>query len=89
MVNLLTGARPRLAGAGLELAAIAAVVIGGTSIMGGEGAIWRSVLGVLLLALIGNGFNILNVDPLYQSIVEGGIIIVAVAVDAWSRRRAI
>jgi ribose transport system permease protein len=76
------------AGTGIELAAIAAVVIGGTSIMGGEGAIWRSVLGILLLALIGNGFNILNVDPLYQSIVEGGIILVAVAVDAWSRRRA-
>ena len=76
------------AGTGIELAAIAAVVVGGTSIMGGEGAIWRSVLGVLLIAMIGNGFNILNVDPLYQSIVEGGIIIVAVAVDAWSRRRA-
>ena len=76
------------AGTGIELAAIAAVVIGGTSIAGGEGAIWRSVLGVLLIALIGNGFNILNVDPLYQRIVEGGIIIIAVAVDAWSRRQA-
>lgn len=71
---------------GIELSAIAAVVIGGTSIWGGEGAIWRTVLGVLLLALIGNGFNILGVDPLYQSIVQGGIILVAVAVDAVTRR---
>jgi ribose transport system permease protein len=73
-------------GTGLELAAIAAIVIGGTSIMGGEGAIWRSVLGVLLIAMIGNGFNILNIDPFYQSIVQGMIIIVAVAIDSWARR---
>lgn len=73
-------------GTGLELAAIAAIVIGGTSIMGGEGAIWRSVLGVLLIAMIGNGFNILNIDPFYQSIVQGTIILVAVAIDAWARR---
>jgi ribose transport system permease protein len=75
------------AGAGLELTAIAAVVIGGTSIMGGEGAIWRTVLGLLILALIGNGFNILNVEPFYQSIVQGGVIVIAVAIDAWGRRR--
>jgi ribose transport system permease protein len=76
------------AGAGLELAAIAAVVIGGASIAGGEGTIWRTVLGVLLLALIGNGFNILAIDPSYQPIVQGLIIIGAVSVDAWSRRKA-
>jgi ribose transport system permease protein len=73
-------------GSDLTLTTIAAVVIGGTSILGGEGAVWRSVLGVLLLALIGNGFNLLNVNPVYQQIVEGGIIVLAVAFDAWSRR---
>ncbi len=73
-------------GSDLTLTVIAAVVIGGTSILGGEGAIWRSVLGVLLLALIGNGFNLLNIDPVYQQIVEGGIIVLAVAFDSWSRR---
>jgi ribose transport system permease protein len=72
---------------GIEFTAIAAVVIGGTSIFGGEGAVWRSMLGVLLLALIGNGFNILNVDPFYQRILEGGIIVFAVALDALTRRR--
>jgi ribose transport system permease protein len=74
------------AGLGLELSTIAAIVIGGTSIMGGEGAIWRSILGVLLLALIGNGFNLLGIDPIYQQILQGGIILTAVAVDAWARK---
>jgi ribose transport system permease protein len=76
------------AGTGLELSAIAAAVLGGTSILGGEGAIWRTVLGVLILALIGNGFNLLNVDTVYQRIIFGGIILLAVWVDGWSRRRA-
>jgi ribose transport system permease protein len=72
----------------LELTAIAAVVIGGTSIGGGEGAIWRTALGVFLLAFINNGFNLLNVDVTYQQVVLGAIIILAVGIDAWSRRRA-
>ena len=73
-------------GIGMEISAIAAIVIGGTSIMGGEGAIWRTVLGLLLLALIRNGFNLLNIDPIYQQIFQGGIILAAVAIDAWARR---
>ena len=50
---------------GLQVAldAVAGIVIGGTSIAGGTGAIWRTVLGVLLLAMIGNGFNLLNINP--------------------------
>jgi ribose transport system permease protein len=72
-------------GATLALSAIAAIVIGGTSILGGEGAIWRTILGVLLLALITNGFNLLGVDPIYQQILQGGIILTAVGVDAWAR----
>jgi len=73
-------------GTGVELDAIAATVIGGTSILGGEGAIWRTVVGVLLLRLIGNGFNLLNVPPFYQSIFQGVIIIFAVSLDTLSRR---
>jgi ribose transport system permease protein len=73
-------------GSGLELEAIAAVVIGGTSVMGGEGAIWRSVLGILLLHVILNGFNILTIPPFYQQIFEGLIIIVAVAIETLPRR---
>ena len=74
-------------GSSLALTSIAAVVLGGTSIMGGEGAVWRTMVGMLLLALIGNGFNLLNVNTTYQQIAEGLIIVIAVVVDAYSRRR--
>lgn len=73
-------------GSTLPLTAIAAVVIGGTSIKGGRGAIWKSLLGVLVLALIGNGFDLLGVSADYQSIIQGAIIIGAVAADALSSR---
>jgi ribose transport system permease protein len=73
-------------GLGIALDAVAGIVIGGTSIMGGAGAVWRTILGVLLLAMIGNGFNLLNVNSTYQRIFQGAIILFAVGVDAWSRR---
>jgi ribose transport system permease protein len=65
----------------------AAVIIGGTSITGGFGAMWRTVIGVLLLALIGNGFNLANIDPVYQSMITGAFILFAVAVDVWVSNR--
>jgi ribose transport system permease protein len=71
----------------LTLFAFAAVVIGGTSALGGRGSVWRTILGVLLLALIVNGFNLIGIDPIYQQIVQGGIVLLAVAVDSLSRRR--
>lgn len=64
-----------------------AMLLGGNSFYGGEGAIWRTVVGVFLLALIGNGFDLLNVDPLYQQIATGGILLTAVAVDMFVRRK--
>jgi ribose transport system permease protein len=73
-------------GLGIAIDAVAGIVIGGTSILGGAGAIWRTVLGVLLLAMIGNGFNLLNVNSTYQRIFQGAIILFAVGLDAWSRR---
>jgi ribose transport system permease protein len=76
------------AGVGLELTAIAATVIGGTSILGGEGAVWRTVLGIMLLAMIGNGFNLLDINPTYQQIVQGALIVGAVSLDAWARGRS-
>ncbi len=72
----------------IVLFAFAAVVVGGTSVSGGRGAIWRTVLGVLLLAMITNGFNLLSIDPIYQRIVQGAIILAAVAADSLSRRTA-
>lgn len=75
------------AGEGMELEAIAAVILGGTSIYGGQGAVWRSVAGVLLLALIGNAFNILNVNPFFKDLTTGLIIVMAVALSAIGQGR--
>jgi ribose transport system permease protein len=75
------------AGEGMELQAIAAVILGGTSIYGGAGAVWRSVAGVLLLSLIGNAFNILNANPFFKDLTTGLIIVAAVALSAAGRRR--
>jgi ribose transport system permease protein len=74
-------------GGNIALTAIAAAVVGGTSILGGEGAVWRGVLGVLLIAIIGNGFNLLDISTTYQQIVYGGLILIAVAADQLLRRR--
>ncbi|HEX2273762.1 MAG TPA: ribose ABC transporter permease, partial [Acidimicrobiales bacterium] len=67
--------------------AITAVVLGGVSILGGEGAIWRAVFGAFFLQMIGNGFNLLNLRPEYQSVLKGAILVLAVSLDAWARRR--
>ena len=68
-------------GAEIDLQAIARVVIGGTSIMGGEGNIGGTFMGVLLMRVIGNGFNILNISPFYQQVFEGAVILFAVATE--------
>lgn len=76
------GADP-LAGTGYELTAIAAVVIGGTSLFGGVGTIRGTVLGVLLLAVVRNGLDLLNVSSYYQETVQGLILVVAVLLNRW------
>jgi ribose transport system permease protein len=80
-----------IAGNGIEdvvFPAFAAVVVGGTSIQGGRGAIWRTVVGVLFLECIRNGFNLLQVDTYWQPVIQGAIILTAVAIDSMSRRTA-
>ena len=71
----------------LTFTVLAGIVVGGTSILGGEGAVWRTVVGVLFIALIGNGFDLLGLNPLYEQIALGGILLIAVGDDAWSRLR--
>jgi ribose transport system permease protein len=66
---------------------IAAIVVGGTSIAGGEGSIWRTVLGAFFIAFMINGFNLNQIDPIFQRIVQGTVILAAVAIDSWSRSR--
>lgn len=82
-----TGSAQADIGIGLELSAITAVVVGGTSIFGGEGAVWRTVVGVMLLQTIGNAFNLLGVDPTYKQVVQGVLILAAVSIDHMVRRR--
>lgn len=74
-------------GTGLELTVIAAVIIGGTSLFGGAGSVLGTLLGSLLLSVISNGMVLARLDPFYQNIVVGVIIVAAVAVDGWRRRR--
>lgn len=69
------------AGIAYELDAIAAVVIGGTSLMGGRGSIAGTVIGVLIIGVINNGLDLLNVTSYYQQIIKGIIIISAVLLD--------
>lgn len=72
---------------GMELAVVAAVVIGGASLTGGEGRIAGSVLGALMLGFLANGCNLRGWSNSIQEIITGGIIALAVAIDAWRHRR--
>jgi len=71
----------------LTFTVLAGIVVGGTSILGGEGAIWRTVFGILFIAMLYNGFTLLRIDPLFQGIALGVIILIAVGFDAWSKLR--
>jgi len=73
-------------GNGYELLAIGAVVIGGTSLFGGEGNVIATLIGALLETTIRNGLNLLGVNAFWQYVVNGAVIITAVAVDQWRRR---
>ena len=74
-------------GLGSELTAIAASVIGGASLNGGSGSILGTCFGVLLLAIINNGFILLKGSPNWQNVVSGTILVAALIVDAYRRRK--
>jgi len=74
-------------GGSLALLAIAGVALGGSSIFGGVGAVWRTVLGVLILGMITNGFDLLAVPDYWQNIVRGVLIIIAVSISLVVDRR--
>ncbi len=76
-----------LAGQGYELDAIASTVIGGTSVSGGEGSVVRTLIGVLLLTIIANVFNLMGVHVYVQYVIKGAIILSAVGFDTYSRFR--
>jgi ribose/xylose/arabinose/galactoside ABC-type transport system permease subunit len=70
------------AGQSYELDAIAATVIGGTSLSGGRGRLWGTILGALMLGIVSNGLDLLNVSSFYQQIVKGIIILGAILIDS-------
>jgi ribose transport system permease protein len=74
------------AGMNAELRVIAAVVLGGASLAGGEGTVIGSFLGVLLMALIGNALNLFAISPNWQSLITGVVLLFAVTLDAVARR---
>jgi ribose transport system permease protein len=72
---------------GLELDVIAAVVIGGGSLSGGEGSILGTLVGALIMTIIRSGCSQMGLPNWVQEIVTGGIIVAAVALDRWRHRR--
>jgi ribose/xylose/arabinose/galactoside ABC-type transport system permease subunit len=82
------GSANALMGEGMELQSIAAVVIGGTNLFGGEGRVSGTVIGILVIAVLGNGLQIMGVEEFWQRVVNGLIIVAVVAVDQWRRRTA-
>ncbi|HEX5149586.1 MAG TPA: ABC transporter permease [Candidatus Limnocylindrales bacterium] len=70
----------------LTFTVLTGIIVGGTSILGGEGSMHRTVIGCLFVALVANGFNLLGLDPFYQQVTLGVILLLAVGLDAWSRR---
>jgi D-xylose transport system permease protein len=80
------GAATSDAGRIMELDAIAAAVIGGTSLLGGQGTVWGALLGALVMASLDNGMSLMNTEAYWQPIIKGSILVAAVAVDMAGRR---
>lgn len=83
--SLLGSAQPTMVGT-VTLDAIAIVIIGGTSLWGGEGAMWRTAIGLAIIAVVANLFAIENYDPSLQLVFKGLILLLAVGADVWLRR---
>ena len=81
-----TNAASPNAGADLNLDSITAVVIGGTSLFGGRGTVWGTLLGALIVGVFRNGLSLAGLDVLYQTLAVGVLIIVAVSLDQWIRK---
>jgi ribose/xylose/arabinose/galactoside ABC-type transport system permease subunit len=74
-----------LQGTGYELDAIAVVVVGGTSQSGGTGGIINTILGVLVISVLGNVLNVIGVNANAQLLIRGAIIVIAVGLDMWNK----
>jgi len=86
LTSRLNSAQP-MAGEGYELDAIAAVVLGGTSLSGGSGTVIGTIVGALIIAVLNNGLNLLNVSSFYQLVAKGAVILLAVFLDRKSQQQ--
>ena len=86
VTSRLDSAQPN-AGISYELDAIAAVVIGGTSLNGGKGTVWGTVIGAIIIGVLNNGLVLLNVSPFWQQVVKGGVILLAVIIDKLGEKK--
>jgi ribose transport system permease protein len=82
VASRLNAGYPR-AGELYELDAIAAVVVGGTSLFGGRGSLWGTLAGAFFIGILNNGLNLFRVSPYDQLIVKGGVLLVAASLDRW------
>ncbi|MDR2759812.1 MAG: ABC transporter permease [Spirochaetaceae bacterium] len=76
------------AGTSAEMDAIAAVVLGGTSMSGGVGGLFGTIIGVLLIAVLSNGMNLIGIDSSWQLVVKGIVIIIAVLIDFFKKQKS-
>lgn len=73
-------------GVNVQLEVITIVVVGGTALTGGEGAMWRTAIGIGILAVMGNAFDHLQISTFWQEIIEGTIVVGAIALDSYGKR---
>lgn len=88
MMTARLGSGTPLAGVNLELMAIAAVVIGGTSLSGGKGTIFGTLIGVLLINVLNTGLNLMNISSNYQGLITAIVIILAALIDSLSNKKS-
>jgi ribose transport system permease protein len=81
------GSGQPFAGDGFELDVIAAVILGGSSLAGGRGKIFGTVIGVLIIGVLNNGLTLLDVSSYWQMVVQGAIILAAVLIDRWASKK--